>query len=56
MIIVETFLSEETGRKEILVSHGVNTETGKIVTMPNLTPKQIGAVFDEKIGYYVLYE
>jgi hypothetical protein len=58
MIIVYTTKEKNshTGRTEIIVSHGIDTNTGKLVIMPSEPIHFIGAVFDKRIGKYVLHE
>ncbi len=56
MIIVITSKEWDgkTGRMELIVSHGINSTTDKTVILPPETPETLGAVFDSKIGEYVL--
>jgi hypothetical protein len=54
IVITNKDKSESSGRNEIIVSHGINVETGQVVILPTATPEQIGAIFDEEIGEYVL--
>lgn len=58
MIIVVTYMetNERNGRLERFASHGINTDTDKIVTLPQVDPEQLGARFDPEIGEYVLKE
>lgn len=45
----------DTGRKEFVVSHGINEDTGQAVILPNQRPSQFGgAYFDQEIGEWVL--
>lgn len=43
-----------TGETEVLISHGVDMDTGNFVVLPNIPPWMLGAVFDSDIGEYVL--
>jgi hypothetical protein len=44
-----------TGKKEFVVSHGVNLKTGEIITMPQVPPLEIeGAYYDSEIDELVL--
>jgi len=56
MIIVITYteLSKRTGLKEVIASHGVDIDTGKLIILPQESTQQIGARFDANIGEYVL--
>jgi hypothetical protein len=58
MIIVITHIetNERTGRKETLVSHGIDSRTGKEVVLPCERIEVIGAQFNQEIGEYVLTE
>ena len=43
-----------TGKKELLVSHGIDEDTGRSVCLPCEHPNRLGAVFDTILGEYVL--
>jgi hypothetical protein len=43
-----------TGNKELLVDYGIDLETDQNVVLPNISPKEIGAVFDETYNEYIL--
>ena len=46
----------KTGKKEFVVSHGVDTDNNdKIVVIPNEHPRDLGAIFSEDIGEWVIY-
>lgn len=56
MIIV--VLCEEhnpkTGRKEVVVSHGIDENTMKTIVLPQVSVKELGARFDNERNEYVL--
>jgi len=56
MIVLMTFdyYDEKTNKKHLLVSHGIDLGTGKVVVLPSVTPQEIGARFDEEMCEYVL--
>ena len=62
MIIVITGWFQEldyyglpTGKERLLVSHGVDTETDKLVILPQVPIEEMsGLQFDPNIGEYVL--
>lgn len=56
MIVVVTTKekNERTGREELIVSHGVDVDTGRMVILPCEPPQSLGATFDENLGEYVL--
>jgi hypothetical protein len=56
IVIVNKEVNPDTGRLEEVVSHGVDTRTGRLVVMPQLSPTAVGAVFDLKVGEFVLRE
>ena len=39
---------------ELLVSHGIDINTNKLVILPNVPPHEIGCFFDNNIGEYVM--
>ncbi len=43
-----------TGDKEFLVSHGIDTETDKLVILPCQPPNQLGAKFNIELGEWYL--
>lgn len=57
MIIVITFseLNKETGVKQPIVSHGINTDNDEIVVLPQVPISEIGARFDAILQEFVLY-
>lgn len=42
-----------TGEKEFVVSHGIDTFTDKVVILPNEQPSKLG-VWDNEIGEWVI--
>lgn len=44
----------KTGKKRFQVSHGFEENTGNSVTLPNVHPKDLGAVIDKNIGEWVI--
>jgi hypothetical protein len=51
MIILITYHDE---RKCEIVSHGINEATGKVVILPQETPRTMGAKFEPQIGHWIL--
>lgn len=43
-----------TGKKELLVSHGIDEDTGKAVILPCEHPARLGAQIDIDLNEYVL--
>jgi hypothetical protein len=43
-----------TGDKELLVSHGIDEDTLKIVPLPNVSPNEMGCKYDIDRGEYVI--
>lgn len=39
---------------EFLVSHGVDTNTGELIILPNIPPHELGCEFDINLGEYIL--
>ncbi len=54
IVITKQEVNEMTGEKEIVVSHGINIETGKVVTLPPVSPREVGARWDLEIGEFVI--
>lgn len=54
LLITYTETNNRTGRKETLVSHGVNLKTDKAVVLPQETPQSMGARFDRDMGEWLL--
>lgn len=48
--------NKDTGKIETLVSHGINTETGRTVITSNEPPRQMGAYFDRDAGEWMIDE
>jgi hypothetical protein len=44
----------KTGKKEFLVSHGVDMETGKVVILPNEHPSVLGAFKHQESGEWII--
>lgn len=51
---VTDHLNIPTGKKELLVSHGYDTYTGKTIILPQEHPRHIGAKFDMEMGEWVM--
>ena len=51
MIILITFVDEDG---QVLVSHGVDSITLRDVILPIATPKQLGAIYNEVIGEWII--
>lgn len=46
--------SRRTGRKEDIVSHGVDIDTDETVILPPESPLALGAVYNSQLGEWVL--
>jgi len=46
----------KTGRKEFVVSHGVDYETDKVVILPSEHPTRLGAQWDSDLQEWVIYD
>lgn len=44
--------NKRTGKMETIVSHGVDTNTGRNVILPCETPQELGAKFDTNHGWH----
>lgn len=55
MIEIITYKERDpkTGKEIVLVSHGVNTDTGKNVCLPQEKPESIGAKYSNEFGWYL---
>ena len=61
MIICITgiFKVYERGRvkeERFMVSHGVDTNTGRNVILPNEHPSSLGAILDPEYGEWIIYD
>lgn len=56
VVIVDKEIDKRTGKEVLIVSHGVNQETGETVVLPCVSPQEIGARLDMSLGEYVLDE
>lgn len=54
IVIANTEKNQKTGRDQIIVSHGIDSDTGRNVILPQETPERLGAVFDPSLGEYIL--
>ena len=58
MIIIMTQKERigKTNKYEILVSHGINSETDEIIIMPQIPIRNLGGsvIFEPQIGEYVI--
>lgn len=55
IVICKLFKDDKTGRGELGVDHAMDADTLEPVIVPCGHPHSIGAVFDFKIGEYVIY-
>lgn len=44
----------ETGDRQFVVSHGIEEDTGRSITLPSEHPASIGAVLDRQLNEWVL--
>jgi hypothetical protein len=58
MITLVTMYEEDpaTGKKMLLVSHGIDERTGRNVCLPGEHPKDLGGVYDDDLMEWVLRE
>lgn len=54
IVIVTSEENPKTHRMEQIVSHGIDPQSGRTVVMSCCTPQQAGAVFDSRIGEFVI--
>ena len=54
LVITHREIDKRTGREVVLVSHGVDMDTGRNVVMSQETPRAIGAEWSNDIGGYIL--
>lgn len=54
VVIVDRCHNARTGKSELIVSHGVDQETGQTHVLPNVHPHELGATMDEELGEYVM--
>lgn len=54
IVISSIEIDDDTGKRHLVSSHGIDRSTGKVVILPNEHPKALGAVFDPEINEYVL--
>ena len=54
IICITGMFSTSTGRRELLVSHGIDEDTCRAVPLPCEHPQGLGAVFDETLQEWVL--
>jgi hypothetical protein len=56
MVIVFTCLERNNkGLIVTVVSHGIDADSWKSVPLPQVSPQELGAVFDETLNEYVLH-
>lgn len=61
MIIVVTGMFDRTDSGEYIgkqfgVSHGIDYYTGAYVPLPSVSPEVLGAIFDDNLDEWVLYD
>lgn len=54
IVIVVRERNPKTHQMELVVSHGVEPDSGKNIVMSCGSPASVGAVYDSDIGEYVL--
>ena len=52
-LIVVKEHNETTGKEELIVSHGVDLETLKVVVLPQISPHSVGAVLRPDLGWVI---
>lgn len=56
MILLIVCLEEDGNRSKLVVSHGIDSYTDKIVILPNVHPTVLGAQFCEEYNEWLLYD
>jgi len=57
VLIANWFQAKDSSNvKEFVVEECFNADTLETVIVPSVHPKELGAVFDEDIGEYVIYD
>lgn len=56
MIICITCYEQIRGTKTLIVSHGVNYNTGRVVILPCEPPDRLGAEFNSVLHEWVIYD
>lgn len=53
MIILITTMEKNpiTQRMELIVSHGIDERTDKVIILPNEHPRDLGGVWDDALGW-----
>ena len=54
LLITYTERNETTGHMEMIVSHGIDLDTGRTVVLPQERPEQLGGVLDRDFGEYII--
>lgn len=54
ILITEMETDPKTGRERLIVSHGINTRTDRVVILPNEPPTTLGATIDPVTGEWTL--
>lgn len=54
VVLISNLETTEIGSKTLITSHGINMETMETVTVPNVHPMELGAVFDKDLCEWVL--
>ncbi len=54
MVVVNRERNPRTGKLDLVVSHGIDMNTGKNAVLPQEGPAAVGAVMDMVLGEYVI--
>ena len=55
VVITNQEINPQSGRKEIMVSHGMDLETDQPVVLPNYPLSCFNVAYNSKLGEYVLH-
>lgn len=54
ILITYTKINERTRKKELIVSHGINSTTNETIILPNVNPTELGAIYDSELCEWIL--
>lgn len=55
ILVIANREKDKCGRIDLVVSHGIDLyDNDKIVILPQVSPSSIGAIYDPKIGEFIL--
>lgn len=54
IVVTEKVYNQKTNLRELVSTYGIDIDTGKNVVLQNIHPEELGAIYSDAYGEYVI--